>query len=182
LSRARGRAERLADAEAVERAAERGGADEVARALPDGYGARLTRMFSGGTELSGGQWQRVAVSRGFMRDGPESGSRRRDGAAGGDLCREAPGWRQAERPLIVLDEPTAALDPQAEADVFRRFAAMAGGRTAVLVSHRLGSARLCDRVLVMQEGRLVEQGTHEQLLAAGGEYARMWAAQAQWYR
>ena len=138
----------------VERAARQGGADEVAGALPDGYATLLTREFSGGTELSGGQWQRVAVFRGFMR---ESG-------------------------LLALDEPTAALDPQAEAEVFRRFAAMAAGRTAVLVSHRLGSARLCDRVLVLREGRVVEAGTHAELVAAGGEYARMWQTQTQWYR
>lgn len=148
-----GRAERAEDRAALVAAAARGGAEEVAAALPQGYGTLLTREFSGGTELSGGQWQRVAVSRGFMR----------------------------EAPLIVLDEPTAALDPQAEADVFRRFAAMADGRTAVLVSHRLGSARLCDRVLVLREGRLVEQGTHDELVAVGGEYARLWALQAQWY-
>lgn len=148
-----GRAELLGDREAVVAAAVRGGADAVAEALPEGYDTLLTRQFSGGTELSGGQWQRVAVSRGFMRDAP----------------------------LIVLDEPTASLDPKAEADVFRRFAAVAGGRTALLVSHRLGSARLCDRVLVLREGCLVEQGTHEALLAAGGEYARMWALQSQWY-
>ena len=145
---------RTGDPEAIASASERGGANEVARALPNGYDTLLTRQFSGGTELSGGQWQRVAVSRGFMRDAP----------------------------LIVLDEPTAALDPMAEADVFRRFTAMARGRTAVLVSHRLGFARLCDRVLVLRAGELIEQGTHDALLAAGGEYARMWATQAQWYR
>ena len=149
-----GRSERLDDPGAIAAAAAQGGADAVAQALPQGYATLLTREFSGGTELSGGQWQRVAVSRGFMRDAL----------------------------LIVLDEPTAALDPQAEADVFRRFAAMAGGRTAMLVSHRLGSARLCDRVLVQREGRLAEQGTHDELVAAGGEYARMWALQSQWYR
>jgi ATP-binding cassette subfamily B protein len=87
-----------------------------------------------------------------------------------------------EPDLLVLDEPTASLDPQAEADVFRRFAALAGNRTAVVVSHRLGSARLCDRILVLRAGRLVEQGTHDELLAAGGEYARLWALQAQWYQ
>jgi ATP-binding cassette subfamily B protein len=148
-----GRFEPLTDPAAVAAAAERGGADEVAAALPDGYETQPTREFGGGTELSGGQWQRVSVSRGFMRDAP----------------------------LSVLDEPTASLDPQAEADVFRHFAAMAAGRTAVLVSRRLGSARLCDRVLVLRGGRLVEQGTHEALVAAGGEYARLWALQAQWY-
>lgn len=149
-----GRAEHRDDRSAVEAAAARGGADAVAAALPQGYDTLLTRQFSGGTDLSGGQWQRVAVSRGFMRDAP----------------------------LVVLDEPTAALDPRAEADVFRRFAAMAGGRTALLVSHRLGFARLCDRVLVLGNGRLIEQGTHDDLVAAGGVYARMWATQAQWYR
>jgi len=149
-----GRAERSSDRGAVAAAAAGGGADTVASALPQGYDTLLTREFSGGTDLSGGQWQRVAVSRGFMRDAP----------------------------LVVLDEPTAALDPRAEAEVFRRFAALAGGRTAVLVSHRLGFARLCDRVLVLRDGRLVEQGTHDELVAAGEEYARMWEMQAQWYR
>ena len=83
--------------------------------------------------------------------------------------------------LVVLDEPTASLDPQAEADVFRRFITMSGGRTTIVVSHRLGSARLCDRILVLKEGRLVESGTHDELLSRAGEYARMWALQARWY-
>ena len=83
--------------------------------------------------------------------------------------------------LIVLDEPTASLDPQAEADVFRRFLAMSGERTTIVVSHRLGSARMCDRILVLKEGRLLENGTHGELLSQGGEYARLWALQAQWY-
>ena len=148
-----GRAERVGDRAAVEAAAARGGADDVAASLPAGYETLLTRQFSGGTDLSGGQWQRVAVSRGLMR----------------------------EAPLLVLDEPTAALDPVAEADAFRRFAAVARGRTAILVSHRLGFARLCDRVLVLRGGELVEQGGHDELVAAGGEYARLWATQAQWY-
>ena len=83
--------------------------------------------------------------------------------------------------LVVLDEPTASLDPQAEADVFRRFLAMSGGRTTIVVSHRLGSARLCDRILVLKEGRLVEDGTHDELVSRGGEYARLWDLQAGWY-
>jgi len=148
-----GRAERMDETEEVGRAARQGGADVIADRLPEGYGTLLTREFSGGTELSGGEWQRVAISRGFMRNAA----------------------------LVVLDEPTASLDPQAEADVFRRFLTMAGGRTTVVVSHRLGSARLCDRILVLQEGRLVEHGTHDELLSRAGEYARMWALQAQWY-
>jgi len=149
-----GDARRLDDRGAIVEASARGGADLVAAGLAEGYDTLLTREFSGGTDLSGGQWQRVAVSRGFMRAAP----------------------------LLVLDEPTAALDPVTEAEVFRRFSEMAGRRTAVLVSHRLGSARLCDRVLVLDRGRLVEEGTHDALVAAGGLYARLWALQAQWYQ
>ncbi|TMV49507.1 ABC transporter ATP-binding protein [Paenibacillus mesophilus] len=149
-----GRADRANDEQALRQAASLGGADEVAGTLPGGFETVLTRQFTGGTELSGGQWQRVAISRAFMRDAP----------------------------LVVLDEPTAALDPKAETDVFERFAAMAGSRTAILVSHRLGMARLCDRVMVLREGRLLELGSHDELLAAGGEYARLWSLQSQWYR
>lgn len=148
-----GRTGRMGEPEEIARAARQGGADSIAEKLPEGYGTLLTREFSGGTELSGGEWQRVAISRGFMRNAA----------------------------LVVLDEPTASLDPQAEADVFRRFLTMAGGRTTVVVSHRLGSARLCDRILVLEEGRLIENGTHDELLARAGAYAHMWALQAQWY-
>ena len=148
-----GRTERMGDQAAVERAAHQGGAAPIAEQLPEHYNTLLTKEFAGGTELSGGEWQRVAISRGFMRNAA----------------------------LIVLDEPTASLDPQAEADVFRRFLAMSGERTTIVVSHRLGSARLCDRILVLKEGRLLENGTHCELLSQGGEYARLWALQAQWY-
>ncbi len=148
-----GRTERMGDQAAVERAAHQGGAAPIAEQLPGHYHTLLTKEFAGGTELSGGEWQRVAISRGFMRNAS----------------------------LIVLDEPTASLDPQAEADVFRRFLAMSGERTTIVVSHRLGSARLCDRILVLKEGRLLENGTHGELLSQGGEYARLWALQAQWY-
>ena len=148
-----GRTERMGDQAAVEHAAHQGGAAPIAEHLPERYHTLLTKEFAGGTELSGGEWQRVAISRGFMRNAA----------------------------LIVLDEPTASLDPQAEADVFRRFLAMSGERTTIVVSHRLGSARLCDRILVLKEGRLLENGTHGELLSQGGEYARLWALQAQWY-
>ena len=148
-----GRSERMGERTEIEQAARQGGADTVARGLPEEYDTLLTREFEGGTELSGGEWQRVAISRGFMR------------RAG----------------LVVLDEPTASLDPQAEADVFRRFLSMSGGRTTIVVSHRLGSARLCDRILVLKEGRLVEDGTHDELVSRGGEYASMWDLQAGWY-
>lgn len=107
----------------------------------------------GGRDLSGGEWLRVAIARGLL---PRSG-------------------------LIVLDEPTAAIDPLAEVELVKRLLSLGEGRTAVVVSHRLGVARLADRILVMDEGRLVETGTHDRLLAANGLYARMWRAQASWY-
>jgi ATP-binding cassette subfamily B protein len=138
---------------AVAAAAVKGGAADFIADMADGYHTLLTKQFTGGVDLSGGQWQKVAISRSFMRD--------------------------AE--VVALDEPTAALDPQAEADVFRRFMEMAEGKTALLVSHRLGLARYCDRILVMQGGTLVEEGTHEELMSSSGEYARMWEMQAGWY-
>lgn len=135
-------------------AAHRGGADEVAASLARGYDNPVGGVLEGSSGLSGGQWQRVAISRAFMRDAQ----------------------------LLILDEPAAALDPQAEAALHARFAETLAGRTALLVSHRQGSARLADRILVLRDGRIAEDGTHDALLAVGGEYARMWEAQAQWYR
>lgn len=143
---------RVEDLEAVRQAAALGGAVEVARELPDGYESFLGPTF-GGRDLSGGQWQKTATSRAWMR-----------------------------RPkLVILDEPTAALDPRAEFEVYRRFQEMAGERTALLISHRIGFARLADRILVLKDGRLVENGDHAQLLRLDGEYARLYRAQAQWY-
>ena len=175
-----GRHERMGERPAVEAAALRGGADEVASALPDGYETLLTRQFSGGTDLSGGQWQRVAVS-------AASCARRRwscwtnDGRSGRSACLH-PGALRPRSPPTHRVSDSRRPAPKAEADVFRRFAAVAGDRTAVLVSHRLGSARLCDRVLVLHEGRLVKQGTHGELVVAGSAFARLWAVQGQWYR
>jgi len=139
--------------------------DDVLRALTEGgaatevaarYGldSLLGTGFAGARDLSGGQWQAVATARGVF--------------ARGDL--------------LVLDEPTAALDPLAERDVFERFAALARGRFAVIVTHRMGAAALADDVAVLHRGRVVEHGTHEGLVAAGGRYARMWEGQARWYR
>ncbi len=119
-----------------------------------GLDTLLGREFDGGTDLSGGQWQAVAGARGIF--------------ARGDL--------------LVLDEPTAALDPLAEQEIFARFAELARGRFAVIVTHRMGAAALAADVAVMRRGRVVESGSHEQLVAAAGLYAQMWEAQAGWYR
>ncbi len=125
-------------------------------ASPTGAGVeRLLGPEFGGTDLSGGQWQRLAIARALFR---------------------------ADADLVVFDEPTAALDPLAELALFERFAALAAGHTAVLVSHRLGPTRLADRVLVLEGGRLVEQGSPRDLLAQGGLFARMFSGQAEWYR
>ena len=125
---------------------------DLVQGLPDGI-ATLLGPEVGGVDLSGGQWQRLALARAF--------------------------YRAAQ--VLVLDEPTAALDPLAELALFTRFAELAEGKTALLISHRLGMARLADRVLVLREGRLVEVGTHDTLLAANAEYATLFQAQARWY-
>lgn len=148
-----GQVEGMHDAARVLEAMRRSGAADLLGHLPAGLDTWLDPAWPRGVDLSGGQWQRVATARAFMRDAP----------------------------ILILDEATAALDPRAEAEAFRSFVAMAEGRTAVLVSHRLGFARLADRIVVLQGGRVVEEGTHADLLRVGGLYAEMWAAQAQWY-
>ena len=145
---------KLDDAEAIARAAARSGADEVAVSLPRGLETPLGREFQEGSELSVGQWQRLAIARAYLRP--------------------------AE--ILVLDEPASGLDAKAEAGVYDHFARMAEASTVVLISHRLGSCRLADRILVLNEGRVVEQGTHSQLIAAGGEYAELFNLQAGWYQ
>jgi len=143
----------LADDARLREAAQRADIDDLIAGLPGGFDAYLGREF-GETDLSGGQWQRIALARAFFRDAD----------------------------LLVLDEPTAALDPLAELALFERFAELAAGRTAIMISHRLGAARLADRVIVLQEGAIVEEGHHDTLVAKGGVYAALFAAQAQWYR
>jgi len=137
----------------IARAARRSAADGVIAALPLGYATLLGKEFEGGAELSGGEWQRLALARAYVRDAQ----------------------------IVVLDEPTAGLDPRAEVEVYRQFGDAAAGRCAVLISHRLGSARLADRIVVLRGGRIVEEGTHGTLTRAGGEYARLWHLQASWY-
>jgi ABC-type multidrug transport system fused ATPase/permease subunit len=146
--------DRLDDAAAIAAAAARSGADEVAAALPLGLDTPLGKEFHEGHDLSVGQWQKLAIARAYLRP--------------------------AE--LLILDEPASALDARAEAGVYDHFAHMAQGRTVLLISHRLGSCRLADRIVVLRHGRLVEQGTHAALLAAAGEYAGLYHLQAAWYR
>ena len=145
---------KLDDAEAIARAAARSGADEVSASLPRGLETPLGKEFQEGSELSVGQWQRLAIGRAYLRPAD----------------------------ILILDEPASGLDAKAEAGVYDHFARMAEASTVVLISHRLGSCRLADRILVLNEGRVVEQGTHSQLIAAGGEYAELFKLQAGWYQ
>ena len=136
----------------VERAAAEAGAGAQLSHLPNGFDTMLSRDFDG-TELSGGQWQRIAIARGLYRD----------------------------YDVIVLDEPTAAIDPIEESNIFRLFNESAKDKTAILVTHRLGSTKIADRILLMENGRICELGTHEQLMAQNRKYARMYKEQASWY-
>ena len=142
------------DPAVVENAARRAGVDAITAGLPQGYDTPVGHVLDGGQGLSGGEWQRMAIARAFIRQ-PE---------------------------LLILDEPTAALDPMAEAEVYRQFGELLAGHTALLISHRLGSARMADRILVLKDGRIVEQGPHDDLVAKGGVYAAMWEEQASWYQ
>ena len=142
------------ETERVQRAAQLGGAAELIHKLPQQYETMLGKRFEGGVDLSGGEWQKMALSRAFMRD--------------------------AE--VLILDEPTSALDAYAESEVYRRFAEMTQGRTTVFVTHRLSSVHMADKILVLKEGRLVEEGNHDSLMALGGEYAHMFNLQAEHYQ
>jgi len=145
----------MTDAPRVLRAVDRGGASELVETLRDGLEAPLGRWFKGGAELSGGQWQKVALARAFMRE---------------------------EADIMVLDEPTAALDADAEHAVFERFHELARGRTTIVISHRFPTVRMADRIVVLGGGHIEEVGTHDELVAKGGRYARMFALQAAGYQ
>jgi ATP-binding cassette subfamily B protein len=119
---------------------------------PNGIDTMLSREFDG-VDLSGGQWQRVALARGFYRD----------------------------HKLIVLDEPTAAIDPLEETKIYKQFMDIAKDKTAVIITHRMGSAKLADRIVVMDNGRIDDIGTHEELMRRGGLYYEMFTAQSVWY-
>jgi ATP-binding cassette subfamily B protein len=150
-----GSVDHLDDAPRIGRAVERGGATELVSTLTGGLDAPLGRWFRDGTELSGGQWQKIALSRAFMRE---------------------------EADILVLDEPTAALDAEAEHAVFERFRALAQGRTTIVISHRFPTVRMANRIVVLNKGAIVESGTHDDLVAKGGKYAHMFALQAEGYR
>lgn len=138
----------------IKQAAQQSLADALAAKLPNGYEQALGRRFNNGVELSGGEWQKLALARAYMRDAQ----------------------------VLILDEPTAALDARAEYEVFQRFADLTKGKSAVLISHRFSTVRMADRILVLDKGQLLEIGSHEELLQQGGRYAELFQLQAMGYR
>lgn len=142
------------DDERIIAAAQRSGADAVISALPHGYDTILGKRFENGEELSIGEWQKVALARAFMRNSQ----------------------------IIVLDEPTSSMDAKAEFEVFESFRRLVSGRTAILISHRFSTVRMADRIFVLKHGKIIENGTHDELVRAGGTYATLFEMQAQHYR
>jgi ATP-binding cassette subfamily B protein len=138
----------------IQHAANQAGAHEVIAPLAQGYDTVLGKWFENGQDLSGGEWQKIALARAFLRDAQ----------------------------IILLDEPSSSLDPKAEYDMFERFHRLAAGRTAILISHRLSTVKMADRIYVLGQGRICESGTHDELLLRNGAYARLFETQAQPYR
>ena len=144
----------IANRDAVVSASKQAGSDELISKLPDGYDTALGKWFDAGVNLSGGEWQKVALARSFMRE---------------------------EARVLLLDEPTSALDAQAEYDLFERLRSLVRGRTAVYISHRFSTVRRADRIIFLEHGQLVEEGTHEELMRLNGRYARLFRMQASAY-
>jgi ATP-binding cassette, subfamily B, bacterial len=149
-----GKIDELRNHPLIASAAAKSRADVVIRRLPHGYRQVLGRRFDGGVDLSGGEWQKLALARAYLR----------------------------EAQLLILDEPTASLDARSEREVFERFADLTKGRMALLISHRFSTVRMADRILVLEDGQITEQGSHGQLLARGGRYSEMFGLQAANYR
>ena len=149
-----GRVEEINNLELLQTAAHKSMADHVVGRLPRRYEQMLGRRFDQGLDLSGGEWQKVALARAYLRDAQ----------------------------LLILDEPTAALDARSEFEVFRRFSELTAGKTALFISHRFSTVRMADRIVVLDNGRIIEEGSHDQLAALGGRYAEMFEMQASSYR
>ena len=138
----------------VRSAAQKSLAEDVVRKLPKGFDLVLGRRFEGGVDLSGGEWQKIALARAYLRDAQ----------------------------VLILDEPTAALDAKSEHEVFQRFAELTKGKMALLISHRFSTVKMADRILVLEGGRIAEEGHHNELLQNKGRYAEMFELQAASYR
>ena len=149
-----GRVERMNDDDALWDSARKSGADQFISAMPEKLDQMLGRRFEGGVDISGGQWQKIALARAYIRDAQ----------------------------LLILDEPTASLDAAAESEVFENFADLTQDRMAILISHRFSTVRMADHIIVLKGGQITESGTHDQLMSAGGQYARLFALQAANYR
>jgi ATP-binding cassette, subfamily B, bacterial len=149
-----GRIENIDNQDLLRVAAQKSLADQVIAKLPGQYGQMLGRRFDGGVDLSGGEWQKVALARAYLR----------------------------EAQVLILDEPTAALDARSEFEVFKRFAELTTGKMALFISHRFSTVRMADRIVVLENGKIAEEGSHDQLARRGGRYAEMFEMQASSYR
>ncbi|MGH9400883.1 MAG: ABC transporter ATP-binding protein, partial [Terriglobia bacterium] len=151
---AMGKIEAREEEEKIEEAARKSGAHDLIQGLPGGYGQMLGRRFESGVDLSGGQWQKIALARAYLRDAQ----------------------------VLILDEPTASLDARSEHEVFERFAELTAGKMALLISHRFSTVRMADHILVLEDGRIAEAGSHHELITQGGRYSQMFELQASSYR
>ena len=148
-----GNLEDLADTEKLKEVIKRVGLENYIKSLPNQYDSRLGRFFDGGNELSGGQWQKIAIARCLFR----------------------------ECDLIVLDEPTSALDPKSEVEIMEEFFRYSSDKAVIFITHRLGAAWLADEIIVMERGRIAERGTHQELLHLDGIYKELFVSQSKWY-
>ena len=144
----------FSDQRRLDRAAEKGGMEDLITSFSEGWETTLGGWFQKGRELSGGQWQKIALSRAFMREGE----------------------------VIVMDEPTSALDAEKEYEIFKRFKELTADKIAFVISHRFSTVRVADRIVVLKNGEIEEQGSHEALLAHAGTYSRLFEMQAEGYR